>query len=182
MEGYDQICQAIEVLANNQETLDKRLSAIESGISDLRKVVMDDLIGGIKDLYGENVRADGISGLKAKYGEKFGALEGDFSDLYGGDLWEKLYDAFSDVAEAEQEPKIMEVFNGLKAKFDKLKGVTAPAAVEATVVTPAPEGEKPAAEPAKDEAAAASMDDLIKKTIGKLKRNGAGIMPGARGD
>lgn len=153
-ELYGKVCDAIEAVIDDQEAIKDRLSSLE-------KRVNDDLIGGIKSLYEENVRAEGIGKLKEGYGSKFGDIPDKFSNMFEGDLWEKLYDAVADVAEAEREPRIMAIYDRLAEKFKPAESAPVAAVSVETVAPPAEEKE------------AASEDDAesdIKKTVERLKR------------
>jgi hypothetical protein len=162
----DAVCEAIKTIFDRQESINDRLTALEKSYN-------EELLGSIKDLYGQRVRGEGIDGLKSTYGEKYGSLSKDYElDRDGRDMWGDLYDAIADVEESERDPKITSLLEAFKDRIAKLRGTPEVAAVSV---------EAPAAEETKDEPPMAeSMDDLIKNTIGKLKKKGAGIMPGAR--
>jgi len=152
----DAVCEAIKVIFDRQESINERLTTLEKSYN-------EELLGSIKSIYGEKVRGEGIDGLKGSYAEKFGGMTDDFSNMYGGDLWEKLYDAVSELADAEREPAIMDIYNKLKEKFDKVKGVKAEVAIAA-----------PVEEPKKAEEPAAEIDpmDEIRNTVQRLKGRG----------
>jgi hypothetical protein len=173
------VCEAIRTIFDRQESINDRLTALEKSYN-------EELLGSIKELYGQRVRGEGIEGLKGSYGEKYGSLADDYSlDRDGRDMWGDLYDAIADVEESERDPKVTSLLEAFKSRIEKLRGTPKVEAVsvstEAPIEGPAEEGGEPAAETAMPEVP--SMDDLIKNTIGKLKkRRGAGIMPGARED
>jgi hypothetical protein len=171
------VCEAIKVIFDRQESINERLTALEKSYN-------EELLGSIKSIYGDRVRGDGIEGLKGTYGEKYGALESDYKSVAGDDrdMWGDLYDAMADVEESERDPKVTAALEGFKAKLDKIRGVPKVEAVSVEASSPVdePKAEEKAEETAPEPEAAPSMDDLIKNTIGKLKKNKAGIMPGLR--
>ena len=172
----DAVCEAIKVIFDRQESINDRLTALEKSYN-------DELLGSIKELYGQRVRGDGIEVLKSTYGEKYGSLAKDYElDREGRDMWGDLYDAIADVEESERDPKVTSLLEAFKDRISKLRGTPEVSAVSVEAAVPA---ESPTAEPVAEESKdeppmAESMDDLIKNTIGKLKKRGAGIMPGAK--
>lgn len=94
---YSDLCKAIDMLVKMVEDHDEQ-------ISNLRKMVVDDLFGGIKGMYDEGVRTKGIDELRGKYEplfkdhiEKLKGIEPDVDkDLFG-----KLYDQKSEMSGQE---------------------------------------------------------------------------------
>ncbi len=175
------ICKVLEIVID-------RLEAIEKELSETSRLVTEEIIGGIKSVYDKNARVMGVSDLKAKYADF--PYAGDFNDVYGSDLFEKLYDMVEELKHEEgytedsATAKIKEILDAVKAKFDKLK---APAvSVEVAAETPSetteasaetPSEEKPAEEvPAETPA---EEPDEIDALIKDLKKGG-GLVPGAR--
>lgn len=75
------------------EPIVKALQLLTEKVEMLEKVVMDDIIGGVKSLYDENVRKTSIDELRGKYGSMFDPLEPAWKEMNeGGDLYEKLYE------------------------------------------------------------------------------------------
>lgn len=106
----------------------EKLTALEERHTKLEAVVMDEIIGGITNLYKENSRLDGIKGLQGKYGDLFGESAGQFGELYGGDLYEKLFDhleamrgeeGFTDEA---GDASVKEIAQQLAGRIGKVKG------------------------------------------------------------
>ena len=150
------------------EGLCNALDQVLDRIEDLERKVDKEIMGGIRELYDDNCRHDDIEGLKGSYGEKYGPMAEDFGNLSGGkDMWESLYEDIKDLAAEEREPAIVKIFDEFKAKLDKIRGVKAeePTAVEVTKV-------ETAAEPPAEQ----SMDDMIKETVGRLKKNGRAMV------
>ena len=113
-----------------QQMLDK-IAAMDDELDALNKLVNEEIIGGITNLYNSKQRLSGISDLQAKYGELMGQYKDFYSEMTdGSDIYEKLYDeleeykAGSDGADdAAIESRVKELSDILKAKFDKIKGL-----------------------------------------------------------
>ena len=73
------------------QTLANGLDACRADLVSLRKLVEDDMIGSIRSLYDENVRADKMSAFKGKYGSMLDPLAEPFKKVYGGDLHEQAF-------------------------------------------------------------------------------------------
>ncbi|MFZ1057951.1 MAG: hypothetical protein WAP47_02025, partial [Candidatus Rokuibacteriota bacterium] len=56
------IAAVMELFASKLEALEERQAKLES-------VVVDEIIGGISNLYNDNMRVEGIKGLKGKYAD-----------------------------------------------------------------------------------------------------------------
>lgn len=82
------VIQAIELLTNAMDCLNEKVEGLE-------KVVMDDIIGGVKGLYDDNMKSQSISGIKSKYGSMFDPLESAWKE--DGDIYEKLYDVIEEL-------------------------------------------------------------------------------------
>lgn len=83
---YDKLCGVIELMCNEIEAMQEQVAAI-------RKLVVDDFLGGLEGMYKSNVRKQGISGLREKYGELFSPYDSVLKTTDPGeDLFEKLYD------------------------------------------------------------------------------------------
>jgi hypothetical protein len=138
----------IAALAGVLELLASKLEALEERQTKLESVVVDEIIGGISGLYNDNMRLEGIKGLKGKYADLFGPHEGAFQELYGGDVYEKLFDMLEELKGGEGftdelgDSKIKEIATQLQEKLSKVKGSEKPAepvAAELEVKTEAKE-------------------------------------------
>jgi len=154
-EPEDPIGKIAEVL----QMICAEIDAVKEELAAVKKTVYDDMIGSIKSLYGENVRADKMAEFKGKYGSMLDPLAEPFGKVYGGNLHEKAFDFLAGMQGDEGytdevgDGKLKEVLQTIK---DKL-GLSEPAAVSVEVAKPA-EPEAPAPE-ADDEMS--SMDDEI---------------------
>lgn len=129
----------VSSLAGVMELFAEKLEALEARQSKLESVVVDEIIGGISGLYNDNMRLEGIKGLKGKYADLFAPHEGAFKELYGGDVYEKLFDMLEELKGGEGftdeigDSKIKEIAGQLSAKLSKVKGAEAPAPEVAAV-------------------------------------------------
>ena len=158
------IASVFELFASKLESLEERQTKLES-------VVVDEIIGGISNLYNDNMRVEGIKGLKGKYADLFGPHEGAFQELYGGDVYEKLFDMIEELKGGEGftdelgDSKIKEIAGQLQEKLSKVKGSPEAAAVEIkTEETPKEE------------------DPMARMKAGILKMKGRGRVPGMMGE
>jgi hypothetical protein len=146
----DQIVKAIEYLCDKVDALDEKVNAVAD-------VVEKEIIGGIKEVYDSNVRADGMSAFRGKYGGILGPLADGFEKLWGGDIHEKAFDFLGslDGDEEAKDAKLKEIVASIK---DKLGIKDEPAAVAVKVEK---EAEPSAPEPKKEPDEMESMDDEI---------------------
>ena len=119
--------QVYEMLAQEIETL-------KEGFSHLEKVVMDEIIGGITNLYNENQRGMGIQELKDGLSSDFEGYDGAFSKAFpGDDLWGTLHDKLSEMGSSAPEgfnklDKGREVINLVKQHLEGIKDALPPGA------------------------------------------------------
>jgi hypothetical protein len=127
------LVKVIEMLCDKFEALEERVEALD-------KLVTEEIIGGITTLYNEKSRLSGISGITEKYKDKFDPYKDFYSEVAGGDLYEKLYDEIQSMKEGredwndeEEGAKVGELAEMLGGKFNKIKGIGAPTAVEVEI-------------------------------------------------
>lgn len=132
------IVTALEAIIDEVETLKACHERLEATVN-------DEIIGGITKLYNENMRMDGIAGVKAKYSEQFSPYEGVFQALAddpNADIYAKLYDMIEEMKSGEGYSEEAEASH-ISGILDKLKAAApAPAVVEVPKTeetTPAPE-------------------------------------------
>ena len=115
------------------------------------------------------MRVEGIKGLKGKYADLFGPHEGAFQELYGADVYEKLFDMIEELKGGEGftdelgDGKIKEIAAQLQEKLSKVKGPEA-AAVE--VATEEPK----------------EKDPMARMKAGIVKMKSRGRVPGILGE
>jgi hypothetical protein len=151
------IVEALELVAS-------RLDALTESHGQLEKIVMDDIIGGVKGLYDTNMRTNGISELKGKYGSMFEPLAPAWKDLSGedSDLMEKLYDIVDELKHGEDysdekaDSTIKDIHSKLLERVKNVKGIQI--------------GEEEKSEPVAEVAVAKGEPDKIAEMIEKTKR------------
>ena len=157
-------CDPVEELAKAMDILVTKVEELEGVIGVLKKTVDDDLIGGIRGLYDENVRASGISDLKGKYGSLFEPYEKGLGELGVSDVYGDLHDMLSRLKESPDytdemgDGKVREIAKMVGDKFSAISGKPAEVAVE-KVEAPA----EPAAEEEDPQAA-------IKRAVERMKK------------
>lgn len=133
----------LQPLVDAVEMIVDKVTEMDEQLNKLSKLVIDDLIGGIKTLHSEGLRDEGIEGLKSRYAEMFGDYGNSYKDVYDGELYDELYDALEEMKGNEgfdEKAEVEKVFNLLKSKIDKVRGISAePAAAVETVVAKSPE-------------------------------------------
>lgn len=124
------IVTALEMLTQSVEELQEKFCYLE-------KVVMDDIIGGVKGLYDDNVRTMGISELKGKYSEMFEPLVPAWKQMSEteDDIYEKLYDIVNELKGKEDytdefgDSELKGIAEKLKGKIEGIKGLGSQAEV-----------------------------------------------------
>lgn len=111
----------------------EKVKAIDEKLEGLDKIVMDEIIGGVTNLYNERKRMSGIDELSGKYKEKFSPYEGFFKELSGSDLYDALYDEIQNMKgenpewdDEKESSAIEQILGNIKAKHDKIKGIEPP--------------------------------------------------------
>lgn len=121
-EMFDGMTQAIQTIA-------ARLDHLEGGHGALSKLVTDDLIGGMHNLYQAKMRNDRIEGLKSKYGEMLNPHLERLGKLIPGDHWGLLHDHLGSMGEMDDEAMdghVKMLSDGLKSRLDEIGGGGAP--------------------------------------------------------
>lgn len=116
-----------------KQMLDK-MAGMDDEIDGLEKLVNEEIIGGITNLYNTKERLSGISSLTEKYGSLMGPYKDFYSEMTdGADIYEKLYEELEEfkksaenVDDAQIDAKVQELANVLKSKFEKVQGLGKP--------------------------------------------------------
>jgi hypothetical protein len=141
-----QLSGAVEMLcADNQ--------AMREEIASLKKLVMEDIIGGVKEAYEGNVRTERMGAFKGKFGPMLDPLAEAFKRTFGADLHEKAFD-YMDGLRGEEgytdemgDSKMSEVIAQIKEKL----GLSDPAPIVAEVAEVKPAEGEAEEEPVDDE-------------------------------
>jgi hypothetical protein len=179
--GGGEVCECdakFEAVAGVLTQIAEKLDALDGRLSGIEKTVMEDMIGGIRSLYDENMRTAGIEELKGKYGELFNPHMAAFSEMYPDqDLWASLHDMLGKMKSGENytdemgDMKIKEIADQLRGKVEKIRG---PAVAKVEVAKEAP----PPMSAEEDVDPMTAIVDRVKKLKGGKGRT-SGIMPGA---
>jgi predicted RNase H-like nuclease (RuvC/YqgF family) len=153
----------IAPLVQALEYLVEKIEALEAKVCQLDKTVMEDIIGGITNLYDENIHTQKKAGIKAKYGKHFEPFEGALKELYpDDDIYESLMGEIESMKGGEgytedgEGSKVQEIADRLKEKLSKAsEAVGGPKATVAEVTVEKTSGD----------------DDLMKE-IDRLKKSG----------
>jgi len=151
-------CDPIEELANAMDIIVTKVEALEERLGKTEEALFDKIIGGIRGLYDENVRATSISDLKGKYGSLFGPYEEGLGKLGTKDVYGALHEMLSKMKEDPGytdemgDSKIKEIAKQVADTFASLTGK--PVEVETAKVEPAAE-EKPVEEETEEDPQAA---------------------------
>lgn len=181
LSSYEPPEDPVKTLATIVDLLCQKLQEIEGTVAQHDDFINNGLIGGLQTLSAEQTKAQGISGLKGKYGSLFGAPEtGAYLKDKIGDpdnIWELLYENLEQLkgqdgyTDEMGDKSVQEIAAEIGRRVAEITGK--PAVVEATS-EPAPEAkeapkaeekpaEKPAEEPKPDESG------RIKGIISKIK-------------
>lgn len=112
-----------------KQMLDK-MAAMDEEIDALSKLVNEEIIGGITNLYNSKQRISGVSSLQEKYGKLMGPYKDFYSDLTDGhDVYEELYDDLDEVKKStedwsdEREAEyVNSLIDQLKSRLEKMNG------------------------------------------------------------
>jgi hypothetical protein len=158
-----QLAELCEYLCDEIKAVRTELSAVKEAHEALKGLVMDDMIGGLKEAYESNVRSERMEGFKGKYGSMLDPLAEPFKRTFGADLHDKAFDYMDSLRGEEgwsdemEEPKLKEVIQQIKEKLGIADEPVAEVAVEAA---PAPEAEGEAEEEPIEDDAQKAFDEI----------------------
>lgn len=122
IEQLKPLIEAVQFLAGQLETFNDRLEKLE-------KVVLEDIVGGITDLYKKNQRESSIAGLKEKYGSLFDPHKDALEAFYPGvDIYDKIQDMLEQMkgedgfTEEAFDGSVREAVKELQDRIGKLTG------------------------------------------------------------
>jgi hypothetical protein len=121
----DECSQATNKLQEVIGMLVDKIQELEEGQSKLSKVVMDEIIGGVNELYSNNMKSKSIDDLKGAYGSLFDPHMDAIGEMYPGlDLWEELHKERGDSDLESFGPRVQDISAQLQAKLNKIRGTT----------------------------------------------------------
>ncbi|MDD5303533.1 MAG: hypothetical protein PHS14_10545 [Elusimicrobia bacterium] len=159
---YD-IAEIIEAVVKLVQDMDEKLTSLCAAHEALDKEIHEDFFGPIHKQYQEHVRGQGIEGVRAKYGARFGELAEPLKAFGIEDVFERLYDALEELKKGEgykdedEGPFVDGIFSQAMDRISRVRGQPPkppespeppkeePSAVEKTTVTIG--GDKPTDKP-----------------------------------
>jgi len=110
-----------------KQMLDK-IAAMDEEIDALTKLVNEEIIGGITNLYNSKQRMTGISSLSEKYGESMSPYKDFYGELSGGkDLFEELYNDLDEMKQKTEDwddtkeaARVQQLADDLKARLERM--------------------------------------------------------------
>jgi hypothetical protein len=142
-EFLDPLINVIEILVQKVQELEEKHEMVE-------RIVMDEIVGGVSQLYQKNCRMNRMDELKGKYSSKFDPYMDAYKTLNDGadDLWDRLYDHLDELKEAAGETGFNEdeavdsIATQLRDKIEALKGTPGKAVIQSeTIIEKKPEDE-----------------------------------------
>ena len=118
IQSNEDLTKVVQMLMEWKERMDERTVKLE-------KVVMEEIVGGVEDLYKNNMHMKDLDDLKGKYGSLFEPHMGAISEMYPDvDLYEELLKEKEGYPDEEAfGGRMNEIAGALKAKLDKIRGV-----------------------------------------------------------
>ena len=124
----EQLVPVFQLLGQRFEQLESRLKEVE----DITKSFM----GGITDAYGNHKRGELSEMMKTKFGGDLSELGDNYKEMYGNDLGEELIDKL--MGGDLTEDALPDHIAGIKAKFNKIKGIAPASTPQAAPASPPP--------------------------------------------
>lgn len=126
-----QVMSALKFCSEEISSLSEKIASVCEQHENLKKLVMEELIGGLAEAYNANKEAEEFEGFKGKFGSMFEPFGEKFKSTYGVDLLPKVHshwkemsseDGFSEeIGKAELEKLVNEIKEKLGFVEDQLK-------------------------------------------------------------
>lgn len=163
------IQQYMELLAGGMEILASKIQSLETA-------VYEDLVGGLSSVLSARTRAAILQEAQTKYSQ-FGEFSDFVKEIDGGDLWEEFADILQEIRgepdydESKEPERIQALYDAMKQKMSRIRGVPPADGVAIEVSTATPEVTEEEVPAPVVEAAKPSMPDVenIKRTAARLK-------------
>jgi hypothetical protein len=128
-EAQDQ-AQLEPIITVIKQILDK-MTAMDEELDSLSKLVNEEIIGGITNLYNSKQRMSGISSLSEKYGEKVSPYKDFYGELSGGsDIFEALYNDLdemksqtADWSDEKEAARVEQLADELKSRLERMSSI-----------------------------------------------------------
>lgn len=170
IQSNEECVEAIKKLYEGMKMMSDKIGQMDEEVDKIGKVVMEEIIGGVEELYNKNQHDMSLEDLKGKYGDLFEPHLGAFSEMYPDvDLYEELLkekEGFGDDEEAFGG-RVNELGGLLKAKMDRIRGV--PSEVQAKPEMPGEVERDAGAMPEEGAAPAEEPEVDVVETIKKMK-------------
>jgi len=110
-----------------KQMLDK-MAAMDEEIDALTKLVNEEIIGGITNLYNSKQRMSGISSMSEKYGEMVSPYKDFYGELSGGkDIFEELYNDLDEMksksedwSDEKEAARVQQLADELKGRLERM--------------------------------------------------------------
>jgi hypothetical protein len=125
IQGQAEAVEAIGKLQDVIQMLIDKVSTMDEELDKLTKVVMEEIIGGVNELYSNNMKSKSIDDLKGAYGSLFDPHMDAIGEMYPGlDLWGELHKERGDSDLESFGPRVQDISAQLQAKLNKIRGTT----------------------------------------------------------
>ena len=128
-EAQDQ-AQLEPIITVIKQILDK-MAAMDEEIDALTKLVNEEIIGGITNLYNSKQRMSGISSMSEKYGEMVSPYKDFYGELSGGrDIFEELYNDLDEMksksedwSDEKEAARVQQLADELKSRLERMSSI-----------------------------------------------------------
>ena len=125
-EAQDQ-AQLDPIITVIKQILDK-MASMDEEIDALKKLVKEEIIGGITNLYNSKQRMSGISSMSEKYGEIVSPYKDFYGELSGGrDIFEELYNDLDEMksksedwSDEKEAARVQQLADELKGRLERM--------------------------------------------------------------
>lgn len=146
MEDTQELNTILEQYKTAILTLFSQVEALEHHVNTLEGLLVDEVIGGIKNIATTEVRKEGISGLKTRYGERMTPLESVLPEFGVQDWGSELYDHLQemkandpDFNDEKEGLTVDELVKKIQDSVGRISSVTGAKPVAASVTLAKPE-------------------------------------------
>ena len=121
-DAINQMTQVIQYLMSKVSDQDEHINKLDD-------VVMNEIVGGVNQLYEKNQHDSGYDSIKQQYGSLFEPHMGSLSEMYpDADLYEELLKEKSNYPdEGAFGGRVNDIASALQAKLDRIRGTSSPA-------------------------------------------------------
>ena len=155
------LAEEVQALAARVDEMEREHDGTADRLDKLEDHYYNQFIGGLTDLYNQNLRSDGIGALKVKFGADFEPFGEYLKELLGegGDIFGNVYDHLHshwDDADFDPDDFVDNLIDELKDRMERMKGALGPKEPEVEMEITSEKGRKPV------EANEVSLDEIKK--------------------